>query len=77
MEDQGRKLALLVDARGASQMLAMSPRKLWAMTFEERPGLPYIRCGRLVRYPVADLKSWIELQRKGGPPYNGGQADEI
>ena len=66
MQDQGMKTALLVDAKEASRMLAVSPRKLWAMTFEEEPGLPYIRCGRLVRYPVADLRQWIESKRKGG-----------
>jgi len=66
MQDQGTKAVLLVDAREAARTLAVSPRKLWAMTFEEQPGLPYIRCGRLVRYPVADLQRWIELQRKGG-----------
>ncbi|NLF09474.1 MAG: helix-turn-helix domain-containing protein [Pirellulaceae bacterium] len=66
MQAQGAKAVLLVDARDAAKMLAVSPRKLWAMTFEEQPGLPYVRCGRLVRYPVADLQHWIESQRKGG-----------
>ncbi len=47
-------------------MLAVSPRKLWAMTFEETPGLPYVRCGRLVRYCPDDLRGWIDAQRKGG-----------
>ena len=66
MQNQGMKAALLVDAREAARMLAVSPRKLWGMTFEEPQGLPYIRCGRLVRYPVADLCRWIESRRKGG-----------
>jgi hypothetical protein len=66
MQDQGTKAVLLVDAKDAARMLAVSPRKLWAMTFEEQPGLPYVRCGRLVRYSVADLQGWIESQRKGG-----------
>lgn len=57
---------LLVDGREAARMLAISPRKLWAMTFETTPGLPYIRCGRLVRYPVDDLRRWIDAQRIGG-----------
>jgi hypothetical protein len=35
------------------------------MTFEETPGLPYVRCGRLVRYAVDDLREWIAAQRKG------------
>ena len=47
-------------------MLAVSPRKMWAMTFEESPSIPYLRFGRLVRFSVADLHRWIESQRKGG-----------
>ena len=65
MRDKGTKTALLVDPKEAARLLAVSPRKLWAMTFEDEPGLPYVRCGRLVRYPVADLERWIESQRKG------------
>lgn len=57
---------LLVDPKEAARILAVSPRKLWTMTFEAEPKVPHIRCGRLVRYAVADLQSWIESQRKGG-----------
>jgi hypothetical protein len=66
MQEQVTKAALLVNARDAARMLAVSPRKLWAMTFEETPGLPYVRCGRLVRYSPNDLRRWIDAQRKGG-----------
>ena len=57
---------LLVDPREAAEMLSVSARKLWAMTFEESPGLPHVRCGRLVRYSPEDLRLWISAQRKGG-----------
>ncbi len=70
MRNQGTGAPLLVDAREAARMLAVSPRKLWAMTFEESPGLPYVRCGRLVRYAPDDLRRWIESQRKGGEDGN-------
>lgn len=66
MQEQGTTAALLVDARDAARMLAVSPRKLWAMTLEEAPGLPYVRCGRLMRYSPDDLCRWIDAQRKGG-----------
>lgn len=56
---------LLVSPREAAKMLAVSPRKLWAMTFAETPSLPYVRCGRLVRYSPDDLRRWIETQRRG------------
>lgn len=66
MQNQAIGDVLLIDAREAARMLAVSPRKLWAMTFEESPGLPYVRCGRLVRYTPDDLRRWIDEQRKGG-----------
>ena len=66
MNEQCTKAALLVSARDAARMLAVSPRKLWGMTFEDAPGLPYVHCGRLVRYSPDDLRRWIESQRKGG-----------
>ncbi len=66
MQDQTTSAALLVDANEAARMLAVSPRKIWAITFEENPGLPYVRCGRLVRYRPEDLRSWVDAQRKGG-----------
>jgi hypothetical protein len=66
MNDSGTKPALLVNTRDAARMLAISPRKLWAMTFEETPALPYVRCGRLVRYSADDLRDWIAAQRQGG-----------
>ena len=65
MKDQEIMAALLVTAAEASRLLAVSPRKLWSMTFEETPGLPYVRCGRLVRYSPDDLRRWIDAQRKG------------
>lgn len=66
MKEHFWNAALLVSAREASRIMAVSPRKLWAMTFEETPGLPYVRCGRLVRYSPDDLRRWIGAQRKGG-----------
>jgi hypothetical protein len=64
--NQSTSAALLVDPRTAALMLAVSSRKLWAMTFEETPGLPYLKCGRLVRYAVTDLERFIESRRQGG-----------
>ena len=57
---------LLAAPRKAARLMDVSPRKLWAMTFEDKPGLPYVRCGRLVRYPVAALERWIASQQQGG-----------
>lgn len=53
------KNPLLVNPTVASQMLSLSPRKLWAMTFTDSPALPFIKCGRLTRYSVVELEKWI------------------
>ncbi len=66
MRDQQNRDALLLRPTEASRLLAVSPRKLWSMTFEETPSLPCIRCGRLVRYSIEDLQRWVDLQREGG-----------
>lgn len=57
---------LLISPREAARLLSVSERKLWTMTFEESPGVPYVRCGRLVRYSPDDLARWIAGQQKGG-----------
>lgn len=66
-QDPNRTLRkLLVDPDKAAELMDVSRRKLWSMTFEDDPGLPYVRLGRLVRYAVSDLEAWIESQRKVG-----------
>ena len=57
--------ALLLSPRDASRMLAVSARKLWAMTFEEMPGVPYVRCGRLVRYRPESLAAYLVARERG------------
>ena len=66
MRVQAQSAALLVDPKEAARLLAVSPRTLWALTFEKSPALPHVRCGRLVRYAMADLQTWIDAQRAGG-----------
>ena len=56
-------LAMLT-TRQTAKALAISPRKLWEMTKLNQ--IPHVRLGRCVRYPLIDLKRWIEEQRQGG-----------
>jgi excisionase family DNA binding protein len=53
---------ILVDAREASRLLAISPRTLWQLTKDR--SLPAVTIGRCVRYRVADLEEWVRKQRK-------------
>ena len=66
MQDQSAVSNLLVTPKQAAEMLAVSSRKLWGLTFEDTPGLPYVRLGRCVRYSTSDLEKWIEDRKIGG-----------
>jgi excisionase family DNA binding protein len=54
---------LLMTPKQAAEALAISPRKLWGMTASGE--IPHVRLGRCVRYPVDDLRQWIDDQQKG------------
>jgi predicted DNA-binding transcriptional regulator AlpA len=55
---------LLVDARTAARMLALSERTLWALSAPRGP-IPCVRMpgSRIVRYSPPDLAAWIESAR--------------
>ena len=54
---------LLLRPADAAQALAISPRKLWAMTASGE--VPCVRLGRSVRYDPDDLRAWIEERKDG------------
>ena len=58
------KTKLLLTPQQAADALAISPRKLWGMTASGE--IPHIRLDRCMRYPVDDLRRWIDEQKKGG-----------
>lgn len=55
---------LLLRPTEAARCLAISARKLWALTASGE--VPHVRIGRSVRYPVADLETWLDEQTRGG-----------
>jgi excisionase family DNA binding protein len=57
---------VLLRPRDAAELLAVSERKLWAMTHEESPGLPHVKFGRSIRYPLGELLVWIKTRQIGG-----------
>ena len=54
---------MLVTAGIAAEILAISPRKLWALTASGE--IPCVRFGRSVRYAPDDLAAWIESRKVG------------
>ena len=55
---------LLLTPKQACDALQISARKLWGMTASGE--IVSLKIGRLVRYPIDDLKRWIDSQKKGG-----------
>ena len=55
---------LLLSPRDAAKVLGISERKLWGMTFQSEERFPYVRLGRLVRYPLAELEKWISENKE-------------
>ena len=62
---------LLIDAKAAAAMLAISPRKLWTLT--RCDAIPARRIGRSVRYCPAELQAWVA----DGCPTEPGAADRV
>lgn len=54
----------LLSPRQAAQLLDISERTLWSM--KDRGEIPHIKMGHLVKYPVDDLKRWIDAKKRGG-----------
>jgi excisionase family DNA binding protein len=62
---------LLVKARDAAAMLGIGERTLWSLT--KRGAVPSRRIGRAVRYPVAELRAWLDA----GCPTEPGAAEGV
>jgi phage terminase Nu1 subunit (DNA packaging protein) len=55
-----------INEADASKVLGMKAGTLSNWRTTGRYNLPYVKAGRLVRYRVADLASWIAKRRTGG-----------
>jgi excisionase family DNA binding protein len=56
-------IKLLLKPSDAAEALSISPRKLWAMTNSGE--ISCVRFGKSVRYDPADLREWIDAQKRG------------
>ena len=57
-KDKEKKVILLLSLKEAAEALGISERKLWGMT--DSRGIPHVRLGRCLRYPVCELEQWID-----------------
>ena len=60
----GNQEQLLITAKQAAALLAVSERTLWQLTNDGT--LPVVRFGRTVRYDPSDLRAFIAARRCGG-----------
>lgn len=56
---------LALRPREAARALGISERTLWSLTQDARTGIPHMRVGRCVVYPVDGLQKWLAEQAGG------------
>jgi predicted DNA-binding transcriptional regulator AlpA len=50
---------LALRPKDASKALGIGRRKLWELTSDRTSGIPHVRVGRSVLYPVRKLADWL------------------
>ncbi len=56
---------LALRPKDAARALGIGERKLWEITADRTSGIPHVRVGRAVLYPVRELEEWLARQVKG------------
>jgi hypothetical protein len=55
-------VVLALRPREAAMAISISERKLWEITADADSGIPYIKLGTVVLYPVSGLERWLNEQ---------------
>ena len=58
----------LLTREQAAEYLHLSPQTLATWASEGRYGLPFVKCGRLVRYRRTDLDEFLSARTRDGLP---------
>ncbi len=64
MHKQSKIEPQLLSERDAAKWLATCPRTLWGLRADGK--IPVVRVGRLVRYDVDDLRTFVASNKVGG-----------
>lgn len=61
-------LRLALRPKDAAKALGIGERKLWEITADQASGIPHVRLGKAVVYPIDELRRWLaeQAQRKRG-----------
>jgi len=50
----------------AARALGIGQRKLWQLTADTTSGIPHVRFGKAIVYPVHELREWLARQVERG-----------
>ena len=56
------KRPIYADEKAVAQMTGISVKTLQSWRWQRR-GIPYIKCGKLVRYNLSDVTAYLEAHR--------------
>ena len=57
---------LALRPKDAARALGIGERKLWELTADRTSGIPVVRFGKAILYPVRELADWLAQQVEGG-----------
>lgn len=57
---------LALRPKDAARALGVGERKLWELTADRTSGIPHIRFGKVLLYPVKELERWLSERVSGG-----------
>ena len=64
--DAGELPRLALRPKDAARALGIGERKLWEITADQASGIPHIKLGKCVIYPVDLLRDWLVEQAHRG-----------
>ena len=56
---------LALRPKDAARALGIGERKLWEITADRTSGIPHVRFGKAVLYPIRELQDWLARQSEG------------
>jgi hypothetical protein len=57
---------LALRPKHAAKALDIGERKLWEITADRSSGIPHVRFGKAVLYPVRELRDWLTKLASSG-----------
>lgn len=57
---------LALRPKDAARALGIGERKLWEITADQTSGIPHVRLGKAILYPVRELMEWLAARASQG-----------